>query len=232
MAPKTINATAVAAAASPKRAAKTSSGKRAAKTSGKRKTGARASGASSHMKSLALNYGTVAGTAALASGLIAYRVQRAEPWSVGGLDARLIAGAAGLGLNYWKPSEKWAHYAKLVGLGSLISWASNWGEDQGAAMGAKSKGVSPAAIEKAKEEGAQEPQADGSVEGIIGAVGVLGGKRALQRRERRLEKKINKIEAKQALRADTARRGKPANSQMVRVPAFAVKPEYASRYGI
>lgn len=217
---KTISATAVAAAASSK-------GKTGRKTG--RKTGSRASGAQTHLKSLALNYGTVAGTAALASGLVAYRVKRKEQTSVFGVNGRLIAGALGLGLNYWKPNEKWAHYAKLVGLGSLISWASDWGEDQGAAMGLRSKGVPEEVIQKAKEDGAMEPAGGGA---IIGAVGLLGGKRALERRERRLEKKVAKIEAKQALRSDTARRGKPANSQMVRVPAFAVKPEYASRYGI
>lgn len=184
------------------------SGKRSSKGSKGRKGSASKGSVGRSVKAKAMHYGEVLAATAAASGLRAYRVSRGEKVDIMGYDARVILGAAALGLAYYKPSAKWAQHAECIGAGVLISYASDFGEDKGTEYAAGSTATPSATVPEAQVPGV-----------VIGAIG--GGKR-LQRRIARTERKLGKVQGRQAIESNAG--------EFVSVPVSAVKPEFVRQY--
>jgi len=210
--------------------------KKSASATKKRTSAAR--GRTAAIQHTAICAGEILGVGAASSALSAYRQAKGKSLLIADtVDARVVGGLLGVVAGLWKPSAKWSQHAINAGLGALGSWGHEYSfEVSGTYFGAAKPATTAA-------EGIVLGQLEGAYDDDEEA-GAFGRKRRLKRIERRLGRlraRRTRIQSRLGVTPAVAQRslpdyggyergGSPAG-EYVRVPAWAVKPQYRARAG-
>jgi len=168
----------------------------------------------------AIHVGEIAGSALIGSAVAGYReaTAGADGMKIAGkVDARIVAGLAGLIAGLWKAGATNTHLLN-VGTGLLTSWGTDYAREQGSKMAAKMATASA----PAPTQQAAAPAVPGIVVGRVHTHGKHAGEgepsHRQERRQGRIHEKIQRLTGRRAELADDA--------PQAHIPLSWIRPEY------